>query len=485
MSGLSPDPNRLGIAPLPDKVEIKTDAQTVMADLKEYTFNRVALSGKPVRSVTLKIAWVRPGKAGHACITGVRMLSPGGVYYSFVYGFDKAALDGLDKFATALDAAFQRCAASGFATSIKFPVKYQHDVLVPMGDAPPSNLATYKTAEELAKACRGADSPLSLGLAGGTTAALADDLKHPIVEKLGQLRLGDWQSHHWMLAWESGPWLVTSILTSRDALDDPVKAIGELVDAQLDVWGKHDAQHYDWYFAPGATIALLGPTASVVKASDAGDALRGVVGATKRTAKDVAVGLARDRKSGWLSFTVKLAAPGATAEFRVSEVVVRTADGWKIQSGLWSEAQANAAVNKSALADSTPKIAPIKNSKPDNDVLGAFLALQKGPLDATAASRKDLVVFGSGSGERTVGGAGFAKPWAASWANHVPMMGDAIAQKTPSGTTGCFLGDIALEKPKPSGSDHYFVPFHLFLVFDRTLDGAWTLVHAHIATPSP
>jgi len=192
--------------------------------------------------------------------------------------------------------------------------------------------------------------------------------------------------------------------------------------------------------------------------------------------------MARDRRSAALSFVTRI----QTKELRVSELVVRSGGYWKVAAGMWSEAKSNDAVNKAAKDE---KIAAFTRVAPPNapapPLADAFFAMQKGAIDATAAARKDLVVFGSGPGERSVGGDKFAKPWLAAWANHVPLDASGFASKlAPTGTTGWLATDIMLEK-HDAAKKLYLIPFRLFLVFDKALDGTWTLLHAHIATVAP
>ena len=92
----------------------------------------------------------------------------------------------------------------------------------------------------------------------------------------------------------------------------------------------------------------------------------------------------------------------------------------------------------------------------------------------TAAARTDLVAIGSGFGERTVGGAGFARAWNAAWKGKVTVV-SSVAHATPSGTTGWVTASVELAKRG------YQIPFTVFAVFDKTVDGHWSLVHIHFA----
>ena len=194
--------------------------------------------------------------------------------------------------------------------------------------------------------------------------------------------------------------------------------------------------------------------------------------------------VARDGNSAWISF-------GSTVHFkhgkyagldefdtdyRVTEIAVKTPNGWRIAGGMWSIPVDNARVNKQAKAGKQYAGNPIEDDGGDPSLRAAFTKLTTGPLDATAAARKDLVAFGSGPGERTVGGAVLAKAWAGAWANHLAITGPFVATVAPSGTTGWVIADVVLDKKT------HKVRFRVLFVFDKDAGGAWSLVHAHFAT---
>jgi len=481
---------------MPERLEVTTDHQKLEVKLKRGGtasgspgYDWIALSGAPVRSVALKILSVNPGKVPHTCINSVHF-GAANTNYRPVYGIEAATLKDLPRFANALDTAFKRCDANGFAQAIRFPLRHDHEIEVPMGvDAPAGTHASYRSAQELAAACRVPGSILQLGLAGAVRheadTPIADDIAHPFSETAGEVRLGDWQSHAWWLAETNTGWRLTRMLTSEDRTADPLSDIAELAGQEIAAWN-HDKLDVPLVFTADATIVAVQRQAGAAKAADAGAALPGVLGATSHKESDVAVTMSRDRRSAVLSFVTRVRG-ARDAEYRVSELIVRDDSYWKVAAGMWSEPKPNDAVNRAASAEAVAPFARVAptNSVGNDPLTDAFFAMQKGPIDATAAARKDLVVFGSGVGERTVGGARFARPWAATWANHVPLDASGIIAKfARTGTTGWIATDIMLEKRTP---DHklYLVPFRLFLVFDQTLDGRWSLIHAHVATVAP
>jgi len=205
---------------------------------------------------------------------------------------------------------------------------------------------------------------------------------------------------------------------------------------------------------------------------------------------DVTIQLARDGKSAWLTFSSKMKFRGAgkTIDYRISEIAVKTSKGWLIAGGMWSEAASHSAVDAAASAGTIAAPAKLAGKiamKPDARLAAAFTALANTGVDATAAARTDLVVYGSGPGERTVGGGRFARAWAATWVGNVKVDGPLIARVAPSGTTGWVIANVKLVKKKARAgaplNATYHVPYRVLCVFDKT-DKGWTLVHMHFAT---
>ena len=194
--------------------------------------------------------------------------------------------------------------------------------------------------------------------------------------------------------------------------------------------------------------------------------------------------VARDGNSAWISFESAVhfkhgkyaGLDEFDTDYRITELAVKTPNGWRIGGGMWSIPIDNALVNKQAKAGKQHAGNAIEDGDGDASLRAAFTKLTTGPLDATAAARKDLVAFGSGFGERTVGGAVLAKAWAAAWANRLTITGPVAATVAPSGTTGWVIADVVLDKKT------YKVRFRVLFVFDKDAGGAWSLVHVHFAT---
>lgn len=212
--------------------------------------------------------------------------------------------------------------------------------------------------------------------------------------------------------------------------------------------------------SPNEIVEQLAPPSTAVNGEDA---------------QDRQLAIARDGKSAWATFTVHVTVQDTSQLYRVSDLLVKTGQGWRIAATAWTAPIANDVVNREARAGKRSfdyLVLEVKNS--DAALVAAFHRLATDGVDATAAARKDLVVVGSGPGERTIGGAQFAKPWNATWAKHVTVS-SAVARAAPSGTTGWVIATIILDKRT------YKVPFLVFCVFDRTPSGDWSLVHLQLA----
>ena len=152
----------------------------------------------------------------------------------------------------------------------------------------------------------------------------------------------------------------------------------------------------------------------------------------------------------------------------------RVAAGWRIAASAWSAPVANRAAERLAKDRHAPPASP-SHDRGDAELVAAFAKLTTDGVDATAAARADLVAIGSGPGERTVGGAAFARPWNAAWKGHVAVV-SSLGHLAPSKTTGWVVAHIELAK---AGSKQ---PFLVFCVFDKAADGTWSLAHIHFAT---
>jgi hypothetical protein len=250
--------------------------------------------------------------------------------------------------------------------------------------------------------------------------------------------------------------------------------IRKLVDKQANLSSGNDA------YADNAPIVATLPNASVgslINASTLLDMLdpSSMSSLSGEDARNLQVGIARDGKSAWAAFEVRATVHDSAQLYRVSDLLVKTSNGWRIAATAWTQPVANDLVNKEAKAGKRSfdylELA-VKNG--DATLVAALTALVTDGIDATAAASKDLVAIGSGPGERTVGGASLAKAWKATWMKHVTVA-SAVAQLAPSGTTGWVIATIALDRKA------YKVPFLVFAVFDKTAAGGWTLVHIQFA----
>ena len=200
---------------------------------------------------------------------------------------------------------------------------------------------------------------------------------------------------------------------------------------------------------------------------------------------DRAIALSHDGKTAWVSQTTTWTlavehGEAPTNVWRTSEVVVKTPKGWRVAVVVATDPVADAVANRAAIAGKLSLDAI--ESGGDDGLRAAFAKLAATGFDKPDAVLPGLIVFGSAPGERTTSGPAFAKAWNAAWAKHVDLDG-AIATLAPSKTTGWVIANVKLHKTK--GRTKYDIPFRLCFVFDKDAAGAWQLVHAHFAVPSP
>jgi hypothetical protein len=200
-----------------------------------------------------------------------------------------------------------------------------------------------------------------------------------------------------------------------------------------------------------------------------------------------AISFARDGKSAWISLELKImlvadnGRVGAEFNYRLSEVAVKVANGWRIAAISLTKPVDDAAANRLAIAGKLDAPGPVDNGGED-DLRSVFEKLVSSGFDKPDAATKQLVVYGSAPGERTANGPAFAKAWNALWAKHLEVKG-ASAWLAPSNTTGWVIANVNLRKVK--GKTAYTIPFRLFFVFDKDAAGAWQLVHAQFAVRDP
>ncbi len=260
---------------------------------------------------------------------------------------------------------------------------------------------------------------------------------------------------------------------SLDPADaSPVDAIRNIVEQQFDLVGVNSTER-DEILTAGTTVIGTGmvTTADDLKLLGVAEHAMDYSGTASTS---VQVTLSRDGKTAWASelASVSLLEPNARGRdvpWRASDVVVKTPAGWRIAALAWTEPRGNKQTNRDAKAG-TLKAAKLDGDPGDPGLRQAFAKLTTEGVDANASTRADLVAIGSGPGERTVGGAVFAKGWNATWKGKATVV-SSIGHLMPSGTTGWVAATITLAKTG------YQVPFTVFCVFDKAADGTWSLVH--------
>jgi hypothetical protein len=159
--------------------------------------------------------------------------------------------------------------------------------------------------------------------------------------------------------------------------------------------------------------------------------------------------------------------------------VKKTPDGWRVVTAFWSTANADKDVFAAAKKGTLKPFTAIKAGG-DKSLIDTFTALTTGAIDADASKRKDLVLFGSAPNERMTSGALLAKAWGTDWANKLKVDSIRASAADPKATLGYVIANITQQKKG------FAVPFRVLFAFERKGDGQpWSLVHAHLVTPSP
>jgi ketosteroid isomerase-like protein len=189
----------------------------------------------------------------------------------------------------------------------------------------------------------------------------------------------------------------------------------------------------------------------------------------------------------WVSFTLRFqsasAGCGAPPVYRASEVVV--GDGgaeWRIVAGAWSRGVADDEADDAAQGSALE--APALGKGPVDAAATALVGeLASHGVDADAAGRDDVIVFGTAPGERTTSGHGFAAGWKAAWLGHVAIDGPVIGSVLRDGTLAWAIANLALDKR--GGGTRFRVPVRAFLMFVKREGRGWSLAHVHLAVPTP
>lgn len=273
--------------------------------------------------------------------------------------------------------------------------------------------------------------------------------------------------------------------------DPDVVAVTGLLEKQFVNWAevaKTNKPAAASVYAKGAMLAMTGSdvTPQVTKFTEMESkwAVFGPSLILKHKIRDVRFARARDGKSAWVTFNVKVGVDGlygaTSLDLRASQLLFKTERGWVIGSGAWSFGQKPKTLAK-AIADGTLEdLEPIMNMNiGERDVLAAADAFLASGLDDTAIARKDVLAIGGAPGELLVGGKAIAKTL--SKIGSAKLNGAMWAVTAPSGTTACATANVLLNK----GIGDAALPARVFVVFDKDTEGNWSAVHVHLAHPSP
>ncbi len=235
-------------------------------------------------------------------------------------------------------------------------------------------------------------------------------------------------------------------------------------------------------YTKDAMIAMTGGTVSpqVNQLTDADGkwTLFGPSKVGKHTVRELRVVLARDGASAWASFDVKVSVDGlaktGVVDFRATELFVKGSAGWQVRAAAWSTAMSARALAKALKASKLARLETVFDQDlGDRDVLVAVKTFARDGLDATAATRTDLVAIGVASGERVLGGKLVAAKLAKNWAKTITLTGATWA--ATAGTTACATVNAEIQRGATT------LPARLFVIFERAEGGNWSPVLVHLA----
>lgn len=281
----------------------------------------------------------------------------------------------------------------------------------------------------------------------------------------------------------------------KPAPPDPDADVVAVLEAQFAGWDElartQQAPAISVY-ASGAMLSMTGasvsPQAGKLTVKDSKWVLFGTATLGTHTLKDLRVGRAADGTAAWVSFVAKVKVDdlggAATLELRASELLVRTADGWKIAAAAWSRALPAKALAKAAAAGTLAPLEPplgdaVRDSVGAPDVIAALDAVLDHGLDPAALARASLNAIGPTTGELAKGGAAVGAFVTRTLGAGTRREGPAWAVTNPAGTAGCVTANVRLVR----GADT--VPGRVFLVVERADGGAWSTVHLHVAAAPP
>jgi hypothetical protein len=274
-------------------------------------------------------------------------------------------------------------------------------------------------------------------------------------------------------------------LTSRAHAKSATDELATLVDAGIDGLMAVDDDTRSAIYAHDAKLSVNAD--SLIGPAEIGPTIVGAYSLRAHHNRDLAIAVAHDGASAWLSFTTRIELlvsvhESVIHEYRVSELAVKTANGWRIAAAAWSQPQSNTVIEHNAQLGRATAPATLGGDLGDASLREAFAKLTTDGLDAAASRRGQLVAIGSGPGERTTTGRALARPWTALWANKLTIDGKLVA--VTAGTTGVVFANVRLDRKRNGAL--YKTPFRLFFVFEKT-SGGWSLVHAHfiVAEPPP
>lgn len=277
--------------------------------------------------------------------------------------------------------------------------------------------------------------------------------------------------------------VATSVAGAAPKVSPEVAAITAVIEEQFA--GFRDTKRASVY-TKDAMVAMTGGTSTPqVNKLDHADGKWTIFGPAtvgKHKVRDLRVSVAKDGKAAWASFVAKVTVDGlaksGAVDFRVTELLVSTASGWRVRAGAWSLGVGAAAIAKAAKTERFATLETVFDQDlGEREVIAAVKALGTTALDATATARTDLVSVGPTPGEVTVGGKKVAAKHKKDWLEKLSVTGSVWG--VTAGTAACATANVELVRGKAT------VPGRVFAVFEKDASGAWSPVLVHVAVAPP
>ena len=199
--------------------------------------------------------------------------------------------------------------------------------------------------------------------------------------------------------------------------------------------------------------------------------------------KDLKVVVAPGDADAWASFRVavdmqedEMGDAPASFELRVTELLEKADDGWKVIAGHWSRAVADKAAKSRAARGALGTLAGLADADQD-DGPGFIEMFRAGPVADLVSARADVAVYGTDATKPRLGGKKTQKAWK-KWWKQVTVEGGAVSGASEDGIAGWMVANLAIHKGDVA------IPARAFFVLAMEA-GVPRIVAAQISVPTP